>query len=165
MSTHDVSPLDTARLLQCVGALVISLAAVTSFDPLYWVIFTLPLMSAGLALIQSPYNSNLIDMINGMHNSFLLSQQKLSCNNTDVNIGFDGSKMIVPFGPNHREKKAERKAEREKERKVAREVSNIQRAKGGPSDAQIEFINKEQERRQHGSQLPSRSISRRAETS
>lgn len=56
----------------------------------------------------------------------------------------------MPAGPNHREKKAEKKAERKKEKQAAREYPSARRTTGRPSDAQLELIKKEQERRQQG---------------
>lgn len=67
MSTHTVSSMDSARLLQCVGALVLSFAGITSFDPNYWVTYTLPLAFAGVALLMIPYSSKFNEIMERMH--------------------------------------------------------------------------------------------------
>lgn len=65
MSTHSVTALDTARLLQCVGILLFAFAAITSFDPFYWLTYTLPLALIGGMLLLAPLSVKFKEFVQG----------------------------------------------------------------------------------------------------
>lgn len=162
MSTHSVSSLDSGRLLQCVATLVLAFAGITSFDPSYWFTYTIPLALAGVALFLLPCSLKFQEIIQG---KLALLSSLCRCSITDGDTALDNGKKMMPSGPNHREKKAEKKAERGKAKKAARESASIRPVKGRPSEAQIELIKKEQDRRLNGGRPRGRSVSGRAETS